>query len=177
MMAHGEHEGGGVLGFVGRELRTALPPTLYFLAAFNVLAATVAMIARGEAASIGSHAAVSVGALIAGKAVLLADRLPFFNRYPHKPLIWNVMWKAALYVAVTMALRLAERLISAALAPEGFSVAFSGEVAHFDWARFWAVQMWLAILFLTYSALREAVGVIGRKRALAIFFAPPDRRD
>lgn len=175
-MGHGGQAGGGIMAAVGRELRTALPPTLFFLAAFNVLATTVAMIAQGEAAAIGSHAAVSVGALIAGKAVLVADRLPFFNRYPHKPLVWNVVWKAALYVAVTMLLRLAERLISAALAPGGFAEAFSGEVAHFDWPRFWAVQMWLAILFLTYSAFREAVGVIGRERALAIFLAPPDRR-
>jgi hypothetical protein len=164
------------LEFLRGELRTAAPPTLFFLVAFNVLALTVAMVANEGVASVATHVKVTVGALIAGKAVLLADRLPFFNRYPHKPLVWNVVWKAALYVAVTMALRLAERLVSAALAPDGFAHAFAHEAAAFDWPRFWAVQMWLAILFLTYSAFREAVGVIGRERALAIFLAPPDRR-
>ncbi|MGF1659526.1 MAG: hypothetical protein ACFCUS_08850 [Rubrimonas sp.] len=148
-----------------REARSALPPTLFFLAAFNVLALTVALLGDGAAVSFATHAKVTFGALIAGKAVLIADRLPFFNRYPDKPLVWNVAWKAALYVAVAATLRLIERAVSEGFPPESF-----------DWPRFWAILLWLAILFLTYSAFREAVGVIGRERALAIFLAPPDRR-
>jgi hypothetical protein len=33
-----------------------------------------------------------LAALILGKAVLIADLLPFINRYPDKPLVYNVVW-------------------------------------------------------------------------------------
>jgi len=36
---------------------------------------------------------VAVAALILGKALLLADMLPVINRFPDKPLIYNVTWK------------------------------------------------------------------------------------
>jgi len=42
----------------------------------------------------------------------VADKLPFFNRYPHKPLIWNAGWKAGLYVLVALVFRLLEKLLA-----------------------------------------------------------------
>ena len=161
--------------FIVRELHHMLPPTVFFLISFNVIVLTVALIADGTAASLPGHAAASVAALVCGKAVLIADALPFFNRYPEKPLIWNTAWKAGLYLAVTLVIRLAEKLISAATGEYGFASGLEHEVAAFEWPRFWAVQIWLAILFFFYAGTGELVREIGRERIVRMFFGPVAR--
>jgi hypothetical protein len=163
------------MAFILREVRHALPPTLFFLVSFNIIVLTVALLTAGTAAPITIHASATVAALVCGKAVLVADRLPFFNRYPDRPLIWNAGWKAGLYVLVTLVFRLLERLLAAATNEYGFAAGVQEEVSHFSWPRFWAVQIWLVLLFLGYSAFRELVGELGRTRITAMFFGPLDR--
>ncbi|WP_281171349.1 hypothetical protein [Desulfatirhabdium butyrativorans] len=38
------------------------------------------------------------------------------------------------------------------------------------WPQFWLIQMWLAVLFLIYCAMRELVRVIGRDKVIHMFF-------
>ncbi len=161
-----------VAATIGRELREMLPPTLFFLVAFNLLALTVAMILPSRDIDPVTHAAASIGALVVGKSVLIADHLPFVNRYPERPLIWNTLWKAAIYFLVTAAVRVLEALLSAATNGYGFRTALEQEAASVDWGRFWAVQLWLAVLFLVYTAFRELSRAIGHDRVRAMFFGP-----
>jgi hypothetical protein len=48
---------------------------------------------KGTGISPLTSISVAVAALILGKAVLIADMLPPINRFPNKPLIYNVAWK------------------------------------------------------------------------------------
>ena len=54
---------------------------------------------------------IAVAALILGKAVLLADMLPMVNRFPNKPLIYNVVWKTLIYLLVATLIHYVERLV------------------------------------------------------------------
>jgi hypothetical protein len=161
-----------IVSTIRHELREMLPPTLFFLIAFNLLALTVTLVSETAGIDPVTHAAASIGALIVGKSVLIADHLPFVNRYPERPLIWNTVWKAAIYFMVTAAVRVAEALISAATDAYGFRAGLAHEVATIDWGRFWAVQLWLAVLFLVYTAFRELSRAVGRGRVGAMFFGP-----
>ena len=40
---------------------------------------------------------IALTALILGKAVQIADMVPMINRFPNKPLIYNVAWKTLIY--------------------------------------------------------------------------------
>ncbi len=161
--------------FVVREFKHMLPPTVFFVISFNVIALTVALLSRGHAADVSVHVAATLAGMVCGKAVLVADKLPFFNRYPEKPLIWNTAWKTALYMVVTLCFRLIEKLVAAATSDYGFSAGLEEEAAHFEWARFWAVQLWLAILFFAYSGFGEFIGAVGRDKVLRMFLGPIDR--
>lgn len=157
-------------GPVAREIRRLIPPTLFFLVAFNLLALTGELARPGGSASWFTYATASVAALVCGKAVLLADNLPFLNRYPSRPLIWNVVWKAAIYMAVTLLIRLAEHLIRGAWHRDGLSAELAE--AGFSWTHFALIQLWLGVLFLNYCAIGELMRALGKGRVLRLFFGP-----
>jgi len=117
-----------------------------------------------------------IAALILGKAVLIADLMPFINLYSHKPLIYNVVWKTAIYLLIATLIHYTERLFEFWKAAGSFAAANERMLAEIVWPHFWAVQILLLVLILFYSTMRELVRVIGRDKVLEIFFLgpPPD---
>src|SRR5262249_59732172 len=69
------------------------------------------LMARGSHFEPLSTISIAVAALILGKAVLIADMLPAINRYPDKPLAYNIAWKTTIYWLMATAIHYVERLI------------------------------------------------------------------
>ncbi len=72
------------------EFFTLLPPTIFFFLALHIVAFLRVLMLKGTGISPLGSVSVAVAALILGKAVLIADLLPMINRFPNKPLIYNV---------------------------------------------------------------------------------------
>ena len=70
-----------------------LPPTIYFFVALHLVMFIRVLMLEGTGLSPSSSVSIAVTALILGKAVLLADMVPLINRFPNKPLIYNIAWK------------------------------------------------------------------------------------
>src|SRR5271157_4123692 len=97
-----EDQGGGRRAHPAHDL---LPVTLSLIALIRVL------MLRGTGIPASSMVQIAVAALILGKAVVIADLLPFINRYPERPLAYNIAWKTAIYTLVAMLIHYIERLI------------------------------------------------------------------
>ena len=82
--------------------------------------------------------AATVGALIVAKVVLMADRIPFINKYPDKPLIYNAAWKTVIYVLVTLVVRFLEYLMPHWWKYRNVSVAVEHLWNETVWPHFWA---------------------------------------
>jgi hypothetical protein len=119
-----------------------------------------------------STISIAVAALILGKAVLIADMLPAINRYPNKPLAYNVAWKTVIYWLMATLLHYVERLIDFARQAGGIVAGNQKLLAEIVWPHFWAVQIILFVLILAYCTARELVRVIGREKILRLFFGP-----
>ena len=91
---------------VGEEFRKILPPTIYFFVMLHVVALVRALMLRGTGIALVTPWEIAVSALILGKAVLLADLMPLVNRYPEKPLAYNIVWKSVIYLLVASAIPL-----------------------------------------------------------------------
>ena len=88
-----------------------LPPTIFFFVMLHIVAIIRVLMGRGSHFEPMSTTSIAVGSLILGKAVLVADMLPAINRYPTKPLAYNVAWKTIIYLLVASAIHYLERLI------------------------------------------------------------------
>jgi hypothetical protein len=152
------------------ELRELIPPFVFFFIAFHVIAITRALMLEEYDVHVWTFAAATLSALVVAKAVLLADYLPIVDRFPDRPLIYNVVWKTLIYTVGAMFLHYLEHLIkfwrqSGSLA-EGNRQLLSEVV----WPHFWAVQMWLVVLLFVYCSLREINRQLGPGRLRDMFF-------
>jgi len=84
--------------------------------------------------------------------------------------MYNVLWKACVYFFVTLIVRYLEHVIPFVIKYGNFIEGNQQLYNEIIWTRFWAVQIWLAVLFLLYCALRELIRVLGREQVVRMFF-------
>jgi hypothetical protein len=119
-----------------------------------------------------STMSIAIASLILGKAVLIADMLPPINRYPNKPLAYNIVWKTAIYLLMASIIHYLERLIDFSRQAGGLLAGNEKLLSEIVWPHYWAVEIVLFILILVYCTARELARVIGRKKMMRLFFGP-----
>jgi hypothetical protein len=154
------------------EFFAILPPTIFFFVALHLVTFIRLLIARASHFEPLSTISIAIASLILGKAVLIADMLPPINRYPNKPLAYNVAWKTAIYWVMASVIHYLERLIDFSREAGGLAAGNAKLLAEMVWPHFWAVQIILFMLILVYSTARELGRVIGREKMLRLFFGP-----
>jgi hypothetical protein len=154
------------------EFFALLPPTIFFFIALHIVTFVRVLALKGTGISPLSSMSIAVAALILGKAVLIADLLPMINRFPNKPLIYNVAWKTLIYLLAATLIHYLERLIDFWRQTGGFVAGNQKLLSEIIWPHFWAIQIILLVLIVMYCTMHELVRVIGREKVLRIFFGP-----
>jgi hypothetical protein len=154
------------------EFFAILPPTIFFFVALHVVTLIRVLMARGSHFVPLSTMSIAVAALILGKAVLIADMLPPINRYPNKPLAYNIAWKTVIYILMATLIHYVERLIDFSRQAGGLAAGNAKLFAEIVWPHFWAIQIILFMLILVYCTAHELVRVIGKEKMLRLFFGP-----
>ena len=149
-----------------------LPPTIYFFVALHLVMFIRVLMLEGTGLSPYSSASIAVTALVLGKAVLIADMLPLINRFPNRPLIYNIAWKTVIYLLISAVIHYLERLIDVWRQTGGFVAGNKKLLSEIIWPHFWAIQIILFVLIAAYCMVHELVRVIGREKAMRIFFGP-----
>ena len=157
---------------IKHEFMELLPPTIFFFIILHVVALVRALMTKGTGLTVPSSASVTIAALVLGKSVLIANMLPFINRFPEKPLIWNVGWKTAMYTLVALFIHYLERLWDFWKQAPGFVAANHKLLAELNWPQFWAIQILLVMLILNYCVIAEIARFVGRDKLRAMFFGP-----
>jgi len=159
-----------ILQKIKQEFLQVLPPTIFFLFAFNIVAITTTLLAQERGVEVPQIFMATLLALVVGKVILVADHLPFINKFPDKPLIYNIVWKTLIYMVVVFIVRYLEHVIPAFTEYGGIAGAHQHLLDEFAWRRFIAIQILLLVLFLFYSALVELVRALGKDRMRKMFF-------
>ena len=158
---------------IKEEFVALIPPTLFFFVALSLVAVVRVLMVKGTGLPVSTPIQVAVGALVLGKAVLIADMLPVINRFPDKPLAYNVGWKTAIYMLAALVLHYLERLADFWKEAGGFVAGNEKLLAEMVWPHFWAIQLILVVLIFNYCMLHEFARVIGPKKLQEMFFGRP----
>jgi hypothetical protein len=154
------------------EFYEVLPPAIFFLIGFHLLAITRSLMLREYGLHVASAAGATVGALLVAKVVLIADALPFVNRFPERPLTYNVVWKTAIYVGASIFVHYLEHLIPVWWRLGDLAAANEQLLREIVWPHFIVVQLWLLVLLFMYCSMRELVRAIGAREVRRMFFGP-----
>lgn len=155
---------------IRRELREAMLPMAFFLVVFHVVALVEAVILDAFHLTLTGAAMATVAALLAAKAILIADRLPFIDRFAQLPLVYGVLWRTAIYSAFVCALRIAEEIVPHWISSGSFRAAIDHAVARISWQQVVALQLWLVVAMLLYSSLSELDRHFGEGSLRRAFF-------
>jgi hypothetical protein len=161
-----------ILEKLKKEFFTILPPTIFFFVMLHIVTFIRVLMAEGSHFVPLSTMSIAIAALILGKAVLVADMLPPINRYPGKPLVYNIAWKTAIYLFVATLIHYLERLIDFSRQAGGFVAGNQKLLAEMVWPHFWAAQIIVFLLILVYCTAHELVRVIGKEKMVRLFFGP-----
>jgi hypothetical protein len=158
--------------WIAHEFREVLPPAIFFLLGFHMLALTRSLMLREYRVHVASAAGATVGALLVAKVVLIADSLPVINRFPQKPLAYNVAWKTTIYLLAALVVHYLEHLVPLWWRLGDLGTANHQLLGEIVWPHFWVVQLWLVVLLFMYCAMRELIRAIGPSEVRRMFFGP-----
>lgn len=147
-----------------------LPAFIFFLVMFHLLILGRRIILKRYGIPAESSAIAVISALIVAKVVLVANRIPFLNLYPKKPLIYNVILKTGVFGILTMIFMFVEEFVRLAGRVGGFSPAWAHMTDDFSWPYFLLREAWIFVLVLLYCAGAELARVIGTAKVREIFF-------
>jgi hypothetical protein len=127
---------------------------------------------KGTGLAPQSSISILVASLILGKSVLIADMLPIINRFPERPLIYNIGWKTLIYLVISAAIHYLENLFDFAREAGGIAAGNAKLLSEIVWPHYWAIQIILFVLILAYCTMHELARLIGREKTLRIFLGP-----
>ena len=152
-----------------QEAREALVPTLFFFIGFNFIVLTTNLLVAQYLVAVSNFMLATVAALVVGKAVLFANKMSLLRRYDRAPLIQPILYKTAIYWVVVFFARLFEQFVEFAR-----EVGAPDFILHlqttFSWHRFFAISVWVFVLFLIYVTASEFSHLFGSGELRRLFF-------
>ena len=154
------------------EVRLVIPPTMFFFAGFNLILLIKRLLLADYLIAYTGFLIATTSALIVGKVVLVADKLPFLARFDNEPLVYPILFKTCVYTVLVFIARLVEAFVHYMI--EGHVIGGGAFIHHelgvFSWAHFIAVQLWIFVLFLIYVTASELNEVMGDGELHKILF-------
>jgi hypothetical protein len=162
----------GTFAKLKHEMLKMVPPTLFFFVLLHAVLIIRALMIKGTGISLPTSVSVVVASLILGKAVLVANMLPFINRFPDRPLIWNAAWKTLIYTVIAGIFHFLEKLFDFWKETHSLAAANHALLTHINWPQFWAIQILLFLMIGNYCMFSELGRVIGRDALRSLFLGP-----
>jgi hypothetical protein len=151
------------------ELYEILPPVTFFFVGFNLIVLTTNLILADYSIAVGNFMLATGAALIVGKAVLVADAMPFLGRYDRAPLLEPILYKTLVYWVFVFIARLLEALVEFGMQGHPLRDFLPHLGSTFSWHRFTAIQIWILVLFLIYVTASELNHLFGDGELRRIF--------
>lgn len=147
--------------FAKHEFLQVLPPTIYFLITFNIVALTTAMVLQEFEIQTSAHAVATMLALVVGKVVLVVNKLPVLRWMDGNPLTYPILFKATIYSVFVLIIRLLEYWFPALVETGSAVLATEHLLAETAWRIFAMGQIWIFVLFVVYVTATEVIALFG----------------
>jgi hypothetical protein len=154
---------------VAKEIREALPATIFFLFLFHMIAFTKAVSLNDYSMTALRATGATIGALIVAKAILVVEALPLARLFPGRR-VMQLLGKTLLYSLVVLLFRVVEELIPLASKHGGLLFAVKAMSHEVSWPLFGVLAVWIICGLFLYSLVSELVRLAGPDRVTEFLF-------
>ena len=163
-----------ILKILKHEFLEIIGPTVFFFVAFNVIAFTKKLFLEDYHINFsGFFVTATIGALLVGKVVLLADGDSFDQPLSPHPFDLNVAWKTLIYSLAALVVQFLEEFLPRLWHHQTLASAAAYVWDEIHWPHFWAVHILLCYFLLIYVSFRELARTFGETQFFHIFFGFP----
>lgn len=160
----------GFFKWIIEEGISVLPAVLYFAVAFNLIHFAVDLSLREEQIPYFSYTTMTIAALIVGKVFIIANTFPIINRFPNRPLIFNIFWKFFIYAIFIFLFSLFDVFIRLYLHGNSWAVIQFRMQLELTNNIFWSVQLWVMLLLFNFVIYSEFIHALGRDKVKQMLF-------
>jgi hypothetical protein len=154
---------GRIGAIVAKEIREALPATIFFIFLFHMIGLTKDAVLEDYSFTALRSAGATLGALIVAKAILLVDALPI-SRLSSTSRIYRVFWKTLMYGAMVLVFRFVEELITYLSKHNSLASAIQAMFGELSWPLFTILSLWVLGGLFLYCLTAELVRAIGMEK-------------
>lgn len=152
------------------EIKALVIVMAYFLVGFGIIMLVLKLLLADFQIHVVLAGKAVFGALIAAKVVLIMDHLPFMKHSTERPGWITILRTSGFYLAGTLVIVFAERLIEAWLDTGTFGSALEHVLSTAELTRAIAIAIMVSVLFFGYSCYDVLVRSVGRDRLHTAFF-------
>jgi hypothetical protein len=164
-----------VRAIVVKEIREALPATIFFLCLFHLIGLTKAVLLDEYTFTALRAVSATVGALIVAKAVLIVEALAIARLFSGRR-IYNILWRTLLYSLVALLFHFAEELIPLVSKHGGIISAMKAMIGGVSWPLISVIALWIICGLFLYTLVSDLVRVVGPDKVKEILFSRLERR-
>lgn len=154
---------------VEKELREIAGVTLYFLCGFGFILLLLKLLLLERGVELAALPKALVGALVAGKVVVVLEHVPLLHWCRHCSGYVNVLFRTTVHYAGTLLVVALERLFEGWRETGTLDSAVAHALESTNLSHALAVSFCVGALFLGYNAYRQVQDVLG-KEALRVAF-------
>lgn len=164
-----------ILAIVAKEIREALPATIFFIFLFHLIGLSKAVVLDDYTFTALRSVGATVGALIVAKSVLIVQALPIARLFSSRR-ISNILWRTLLYSVVALFFRFAEELIPHISKYGELLSAIRGTIVEISWPLFAVLALWMICGLFLYTLASDLVQVGGPDKIKKALFSRTESR-
>ncbi len=152
------------------EIAHLIPAIIYFAICFNLFHFAQTLLMQPQDIQYTGYVGATLGAILAGKVILIAENIPFFNAFPNKPILYNITWKFFIYSIFVLLVQIIDHVLKQLYHTGNCYTACIRLLADLSQKEFWGIQMFVLMFFLVFIVFTELARVIGQSKMKEIFF-------
>jgi hypothetical protein len=160
---------------LANDLREIVKPVIFLFCMFQLVALTNWLLLESYSITPTHTVFAAVGALFGGKAILVANKLPYLHIFQGRPVLISVVWRSVIYAFFCALFLCSEHIVSGLLHHEGPLTSLETLTSQVSLPHTAANAIWLFVSLMLYNSYVEVDRHLGAGTLRHIFLGtiPP----
>ena len=158
-----------ILTALAHDIREIIKPVIFLFCMFELVAVTNWLLLESYSITPTHTFFAAVGALFGGKAILVANKLPYLHIFQGRPVLLSVVWCSLIYAFFCALFLCSEHIITGFLHHQGPLTSLEHLTSHLSLPHVAANSIWLFVSLMLYNSYVEVDRHLGTGTLRGIF--------